>query len=339
MPNTQILPQKNQQNTFSTDTLHWFKGLKHGHMGKWQYLEPKSPNDPCRGQELWDKWENASEAENMLNRQKNVMELHAQEIVSMADLRSNIVDLGPGGLQAVTGNTLPIIKAYADRETSYTAIDLNHDYANDACNLVKQEAHNTKTQPVISDFTKPIYNMNAKDDFLVLFNGGTIGNFEAKPNTPYAIELMAQRIRELKQNYTKGTYMLIGLETTQDPEILYNDYDHPAHAAYEINLMYGIKRDLIPHEEDFNPSAWKYKMKWWPESYQFCHIAEATERQEFTFMGQCFVFEEGEQLVVDNSFKFPVLAMQRSAQLAKTRYVRAFSDKDNRMVSHLIEVL
>ena len=73
-------------------------------------------------------------------------------------------------------------------------------------------------------------------------------------------------------------------------------------------------------------------------TYQFCHIAEATKDQSFSLLGQQFEFTKGKQLVVDNSFKFPVLAMQKAAQLAGTKYRKAFSDRDNRMVTQVIEL-
>lgn len=323
---------------FTKDTLDWFLGHKHGHMGKWQYLEPHHQNDPCRGQELWDRWENVSQSGNMLNRQKQIMSNYADKIAKLANERLNIVDLGPGGQHAVIGNTLPIIEALGNKEISYTAVDINKDYATDATRLINAVLPHIETQAIVTDFTKPINQMDAKSDYLVLFNGGTIGNYEAAPNTPIAIELMAQRIKELKQNYTSGSFMLIGLEATQDPDTLYGDYDHPTHAEYEINLMHGIKRDVIPDQNGFDPYAWKYTMKWWPKSYQFCHIAEATKAQSFTLWGHRFEFKKGTQFVVDNSFKFPILAMQKAAKLAGTKYITALPDDDNRMVSHLLEI-
>ena len=79
-------------------------------------------------------------------------------------------------------------------------------------------------------------------------------------------------------------------------------------------------------------------MKWWPEAYQFCHIAEATELQRFNFLGQDIRFPKGTQLIVDNSFRFPILAMQRAAQIANTEYLKPFSDEDGRMVIHAIKL-
>ena len=91
-------------------------------------------------------------------------------------------------------------------------------------------------------------------------------------------------------------------------------------------------------QDGFDPHAWKYSMKWYPEAYQFCHIAEATELQRFEMWGQQIRFIKGDQLIVDNSFKFPVLAMQKSAKKANTVYLRPFSDPEGRMVIHAIQI-
>jgi uncharacterized SAM-dependent methyltransferase len=79
-------------------------------------------------------------------------------------------------------------------------------------------------------------------------------------------------------------------------------------------------------------------MKWWPNSYQFCHLAEVTKPQKFTMLGQAFEFAVGDQLVIDNSFKFPVLAMQRATQMAGSHYIRPFADNDGRMVVHALRL-
>jgi uncharacterized SAM-dependent methyltransferase len=168
--------------------------------------------------------------------------------------------------------------------------------------------------------------------------GGTIGNIPAPQNAGNAIELMADRIRRLKFNLPVGTVIFVGLEATQDAQLLYGEYDHPAHIEFETNLMHGIKRDVLPSERGFDPEGWKYAMSWWPESHQFCHLMEATSDQRFGLLGREFRFAAGDQLVIDNSFKLPVLAMQRAAQIAGSEYLCPFADQDGRMVVHALRL-
>jgi uncharacterized SAM-dependent methyltransferase len=330
------LPQPKPEDRFTKDTLDWFLGRQHGHMGKWQYLEPKSASDPCRGNELWDIWENVSQKGNMLNRQKQIIKNYVNDMVSLTGPVATLVDLGPGGEHAVQNNTIPFVSAYNEELSYYAAIDMNKDFAIWAAEHVKRERPPIHAQGIHDDFYSDFLNFHSKLPATVLFNGGTIGNFQAEQNTPNSIALMAAQISKLKSNMPKNSYIFIGLEATQDPRLLYGDYDHPAHAAYEINVLHGIKRDLLPHESGFDPYAWKYAMKWWPDAYQFCHIAEATASQNFFMQGVKIDIPKGTQLVVDNSFKFPILAMQRAAQIAEAKYIRPFADEDGRMVVHAL---
>jgi len=330
-------PALNPQNDFETDTLDWFLGNRHGHMGKWQYIKPKFKNDPCRGDELWDAWENLSQEGNMLNRQKEIIRTQVDQMVALTGPTSHLLDLGPGGHHAVISNTVPFVQAYDESLTNYTAIDINEIFAKDAAAIVHKNRTDIAAKGINKDFYSPEYTWPAIAS-VVLFNGGSIGNYQAPQNTPDSINLMAGQIKKLKRSMPANSYILIGLEATQTPRLLYGDYDHPAHAAYEINVMYGIKRDLIPLEDGFDPSAWKYTMAWWPDAYQFCHIAEATKKQKFKMLGRIIELDKGHQLVVDNSFKFPMLAMQRAAQLAGAEYLKPFMDDEGRMAIHALKL-
>lgn len=330
------LPQQKPEENFANDTLDWFIGRQHGHMGKWQYLEPMSANDPCRGNELWDIWENLSQEGNMLNRQKKIIKDSVAEMVALTGSTAMLIDLGPGGEHAVQSNTIPFVKSYDENLRFYASVDMNADFAAWSAEQVLRGNRTIQTYSFNQDFYGENLSFPPAISVTALLFGGTIGNFQAPQNTSDAIALMANQIRKLKRTMPAGTFIFIGLEATQDAALLYGDYDHPAHAAYEINVMYGIKRDLIPEEKGFDPSAWKYSMAWWPDAFQFCHIAEATKDQNFYMNGISFDFPKGKQLVIDNSFKFPILAMQRATQIAGSRYIRAFSDSDGRMVVHAL---
>jgi hypothetical protein len=102
--------------------------------------------------------------------------------------------------------------------------------------------------------------------------------------------------------------------------------------------MQGIKRDLLSREDGFDPYAWKHAMKLWPEAHQFCHLTEVTKPQKFQFLGKMFEFSTDDHLVIDNSFKFPLLAIQRAAQMAGSKYIRPFTDNDCCIVIHFLRL-
>lgn len=332
-----LLPQIEAKEAFEADTYAWFNNLLHGHMGKWQYMESAYDGDPVNGAQLWDRWEQeASRGDNMLKRQGQIIEEQIVDMVALTKPCQTLIDLGPGGMSAVVKNTIPFVNGYKDSLTNFIAIDMSEEAATNAAGHVQSLNDQIKTHALHDDFLNTNLDISHEGKTIALMMGGTIGNFEAKPNTPNAINLMSQRITALKSSMPKNTIIFIGLEATQTPELLYSDYDNPIHAEYEINLMHSIKRDLLAEQNGFDPYSWKYSMQWHPKAYQFCHIAEATELQRFEMMGQDIRFAKGSKLIIDNSFKFPVLAMQRAAQKANTAYLKPFSDDEGRMVIHAI---
>lgn len=329
------LSQTDLNVTFATDCYKWFSG-KAVDMGRWQYLDPAFVGDWVRGSQLWAQWEAVSGNDNMLHRQGRIIQERVEEMKALTKPRHTLIDLGPGSRQAFERNTVPYVDAYGEDLKHLISIDISSFAAEDIKEYMQSLYPEKLSFSVNDDFLKGGLSLPTKGKCVAVFMGGTIGNIAAPQNTENAIELMAGRIRSLKYNLPAETVIFIGLESTQDADLLYGAYDHPAHAEFEVNLMHGIKRDVLPHEQGFNPDGWKYAMKWWPDAYQFCHLLEATRDQKFRLLGKDFSFAAGDQLVIDNSFKFPVLAMQRATQLAGSRYIRSFADQDGRMIVHAL---
>ncbi len=334
-----LAPQIEIKEAFEVDTYTWFSGLLHGHMGKWQYIGANHKNDIVNADKLWDKWEQeASKGDNMLKRQGQIIKDQINEMIALTKPCNTLVDLGPGGLSAVTKNTIPFINGYKSDLQKFVAIDMSEEAATNAKNYIQSLNINIESYSIQDDFLESDLSIPHKGKVIALMMGGTIGNIAAQSNTPEAINLMAHRLSQLKNSLPNNTLIFIGLEATQNVDTLYKSYDHPAHAEFEINIMHAIKRDLLPEQDGFDPYAWKYSMQWYPDAHQFCHIAEATELQRFDMMGQEMRFTKGSKLIIDNSFKFPVLAMQRAAQKANTKYLKPFSDSEGRMVIHAIQL-
>lgn len=323
------------QNDFALDTFEWFSG-KPVAMERWQYLEPTHENDPVRGSQLWMDWEKVSGDDNMLHRQGRIIAERADEMTALTKPRRTLIDLGPGSLGAVVRNTLPFVEAYGPDLKRVISVDVSSAVTTEARSYFAERG--LQSLAVNDDFFRDGLRLPTDGPCVALFMGGTIGNIPAEQNTPNALALMAGRIQQLKRNLPPGTIIFIGLEATQDEDILYGGYDHPAHKKFEINVMHGIKRDLLADQKGFDPKGWKYAMKWWPDAHQFCHLAEVTKPQNFTLLGKEFDFAVGDQLVIDNSFKFPVLAMQRATQMAGSKYIRPYADGDGRMVVHALKL-
>lgn len=334
-----LAPQSDYLHGFKADTYSWLTGQRHGHMGKWQYTEAEYKDDLVCGAKLWDQWEQeASQHDNMMRRQNDIVDKQINNIIDLTQPIHNLIDLGPGGRHAVINNTLPFIQGYQDNLKSYIAIDMTEESSVNAKDIIQEQYPHIQSQAIHDDFFNSQLKFPTSGQSLALMMGGTIGNFEAGINTPNSMSLMANRLLQLKRVLPQDTVILIALEATQNAEQLEQHYAHPLHAQMEVNLMHAIKRDVLFEQDGFDPTAWKYVMKWCPASYQFCHILESTALQRFEILGKDIRITKGTQLVTDNSFKFPVLAMQRSAQLAKVKYLEPFADEDGRMVIHAIQL-
>lgn len=323
---------------FLEDTIAWFDRKNDGHMGKWQYCDPLYEDDPARGSVLWREWAQAKSAFYMLKSQSDLIACHAPDIIKMTGPIDTIVDLGPGERQAVQTNTVPFIRSASDFIKTYVSIDLCESYAEDAAEIVSSLSQDIEAYPLNQDFllSKPYYPASSK--VLGLCFGGIVGNYAGPQGAKDAIPMLVRELELLRKNMPHGGHLLVGLDANQNEQSLYASYDHPAHADYEINVLYQIKRDLIPDQAGFKPDQWKYEMAWYAQSYQFCHIAEATEDQRFVLAGKEYTISKGEQFVVDNSFKFPVGIFQQAALMAGYTVKASFLDDDRRMALHLLEV-
>lgn len=323
---------------FLEDTIAWFDRKNDGHMGKWQYCDPLYDNDPAKGSVLWREWAQAKSDFYMLESQANLISKHAPDILRMTGGINTIVDLGPGEKHAVQTNTVPFIRSARESIKSYVSIDLCESYANDAAEIVSTLQPSIKTFPLHQDFllSKPYYPASSK--VLGLCFGGIVGNYAGPQGARDAIPMLVKELKSLRRNLPRGGHLLVGLDANQNEQSLYASYDHPAHAAYEINVLFQIRRDLMPDQSGFKPDQWKYEMAWYPQSYQFCHIAEALEDQHFTLAGREYSISKGDQFVVDNSFKFPVGIFQQAALMAGYTVKASFLDDDRRMALHLLEI-
>lgn len=329
---------KTETKQFLEDTIAWFSRQNDGHMGKWQYCDPLYEGDPAQGSVLWREWAQADSAFYMLKSQTQLISRYANEIIKMTGPIDTIVDLGPGEVQAIQTNTLPFVDAAEEWMKTYVSIDLCESYANDAANIVSAHNPKIKTFPINQDFLldRPYYPASPK--VLGLCFGGIVGNYAGPQGVKDAIPKLVKELKLLRKNLPHGGHLLVGLDANQNEQSLYESYDHTAHAVYEINLMYQIKRDLVSEQTGFKPEAWKYEMAWYPNSYQFCHIAEALTDQQFTMAGKEYSISKGEQFVVDNSFKFPVGILQQAALMAGYTPKASFLDDDKRMALHLLGI-
>jgi len=327
-----------EKTRLSKDVENLFLHKQAGHMGKWQYSTPHHENDIVNGEHLYSKWIENAEKYYVSRNYAALLEKHAHDIYQHSKECTFLVDLGPGDEKAVSRNTFPVLKNHS-RIQHYWALDICSSYSNGAAHAVKNKFPQVKSTAVSYNFYEPNSSIANKDNKIVLYASGTIGNYTGHAQSKSCLSDMIKNLTSLKSILFIGDILVVGLDTNQNAETLYDSYNHPLHELFEMNLMQRIKRDIIPNEIGFIPTAWKYKMRWYPETYQFCHIAEATESQRFSTNSSYFTINKGDQFIIDNSFKFPVGVFQQAAIHAGYEPLASYLDDDKRMALHVLRVV
>lgn len=327
------------QNTpFFHDTLMWFKKKNDGHMGKWQYCDPKYDGDSAKGSILWEKWVKSPSSYYMLRSQACLIQKYAKAILNLTGPIDILIDLGPGEKEAVHSNTIPFVNNLTHSLKAYIPVDLCKSYVDDAKKIVRKAAPKAIGFPHTHDFLNNIINYPKSPHTLALCFGGIIGNYAGTQRTQDFLPKLIGELEDIKRNLPLGGYIIIGLDANQDAFSLIDSYDHPFQAEFEINIMHRIKRDLFMHERGYNPNYWEYRVKWHANSFQICHLAHATKDQNF-WMGNDYInIRAGEEFVIDNSFKFPVGIFQQAAIHAGYEPLASYLDDEKRMALHLLRV-
>jgi len=144
---------------------------------------------------------------------------------------------------------------------------------------------------------------------LVLFLGGTLGNFER----PAAVGFL----RELRAALLPGDALLLGTDLVKEPDRLLLAYDDPAGvtAAFNLNLLARINREL---GGDFHLPAFAHEARWDDGARRIeMHLrAREPQRVRVPAAGVVAAFERGETIWTETSCKYEedeLVALARAA--------------------------
>jgi L-histidine Nalpha-methyltransferase len=158
---------------------------------------------------------------------------------------------------------------------------------------------------------------------LIIFLGGTIGNF-----TPEQRRSFLQRLRA---GLEKGDYLLIGVDLVKDPRVLEAAYDDAAGvtARFNKNLLNVLNRklggefdpELFTHRAVFNPQETRIEM--WLDS-------KVEQKVPVAALGTEIPFFEGEGIRTEISTKFTRESVETSFQEAGLRMLGLYTDDEDR---------
>lgn len=155
-----------------------------------------------------------------------------------------------------------------------------------------------EVQPMIGDYTAGLGNLPRHDGpTLVVFLGGTIGNFTPAERQDF--------LRELREAMSPGDRLLLGADRVKQPDVLhaaYNDSEGIT-ADFNLNVLRVLNRELgadfdldgFEHYAHFNPRESRIEMHL---------IAMRDQKVRFAGIETLLDFSEGDHIRTEVSTKF-----------------------------------
>ncbi len=159
---------------------------------------------------------------------------------------------------------------------------------NQALNHQNEELSRDK-QAIQAEFGRA-FELIPRERSLVLFLGSNIGNLDH-----------AEAVRFLRA--LRGHTLLVGLDMQKDPALLSAAYDDAqgVTAAFNLNLLARINREL---GGDFDLAGWRHLALYNAAAGRVeMHLVSAGA-QSASILGERHVFEAGERIHTENSYKF-----------------------------------
>ncbi|RUO66309.1 dimethylhistidine N-methyltransferase [Pseudidiomarina planktonica] len=201
-----------------------------------------------------------------------------------------LVEFGAGSLHKVK----PVLKELT-MVTEFTAIDISGEHLQEASTELAASFPKLPIKVAQGDFTKPIKLEVSEATPMGFFPGSTIGNFDPEDAREF--------LENARTTLGEGSYMLLGVDTKKDQQMLEDAYDDSRNitARFNKNILTRINRELnadfeldqFEHVASYNQQLGRIEM----------HLRSLTA-QQVQVSGETFQFEKGETIHTENSYKY-----------------------------------
>jgi len=242
-----------------------------------------------------------------------------KEISDAVGPQTLVIELGSGSSTKTHG----LLHAL-DRPVGYVPIDISREHLGEAADRIAAEFPDLPVWPVCADFNAAIGLPDlgtGERRRLIFFPGSTIGNFDET-----ARKALLRRMRELCGD--RPGRLLIGIDLIKDVERLENAYDdrEGVTAAFNLNLLHRINREL---GADFDPGRFEHRACFVPDEPRIeMHLVSQIE-QTVKIDGEELVFEAGETIRTERSYKFTVEGFAKEAAESGWTLERSWTDREN----------
>ena len=239
--------------------------------------------------------------------EREIMDAHAAEIAAL--IGPNVVLIEPGSGEALK---VRVLLDHLERPAAYVPIDVSAEQlARIAGELIGEYEH-LQVIPLEADFTRGLCLPELPDSArnarrVAFFPGSTVGNF----HPPQAVALL----REIARVVGPHGGLLLGVDLRKDPTILHAAYNDArgVTAAFNKNALVRLNREF---GADFDVNRFRHYAYYNPVTNRVEMHLVSLETQTVGIDGERYLFEQGEPIWTESSYKYSPAELEGCAREA-----------------------
>jgi L-histidine Nalpha-methyltransferase len=256
-----------------------------------------------------------------------ILETHGAEMAALLGRSSVLVELGSG-----SAIKTPLLLKHLSDQAVYVPIDICEPHLLQSTRRLQMMFPAMRMQALCADYTQlrsVTLDVSPPRRRAVFFPGSTIGN--------YAPGEAVRLLRNAAQLCGSDGGMLIGVDRKKPIDILnaaYNDAEGHT-AAFNLNLLQRMQRELgaLLDPDGFKHTAFYNEALGRIEMHLVSH-----RKQSIRVDGKSFLFEAGESIHTENSYKYTTQEFEQLARAAGWHPTRHWSDQDSLFDVHYLSL-
>lgn len=252
----------------------------------------------------------------------------AAEIIKRSNCRE-IVELGSGSSTKTRTLLDAMLEAKApnDSGAAYSPLDVSEGILKESGEKLTEEYADLDVHGYVGDFDGSLEQVFTDRDGedgnrLVLFLGGTIGNFTPEKRDGF--------LREIRSGLNSGDHLLVGMDLVKDRKTLEAAYDDEAGvtAKFNKNILKVLNEKL---GADFDESLFEHRATYNEKEQRIEMWLDSKEEQKVSIpnLDLEIGFEKGEGMRTEMSHKFTVESAREVFRRSGLDLVELYTDEKN----------
>lgn len=283
-----------------------------GFASKPRSIPPKFFYDE-RGSELFDQI--CEQPEYYQTRtEMRILERSVEDLVGHIGREFLLVELGSGASKKVR------LLLEQLRPSGYVGVDISKEFLLSSTELLARDYPWLEVQAACIDFSRGLQLPHCEHELhkVAFFPGSSIGNFDPLDAT--------RLLRDIGVLVGPGGHLLLGVDLKKDITVLNAAYNDRAGvtAAFNLNLLHRIRTEI---DSDVDPDSFEHYAFYNPLLSRIEMHLISRRPQQVRLEQKSYLFEHGEGIHTENSYKYTVAEFGALAATAGFRQTAVWNDE------------